>query len=577
MRPFSTHTGRGVPIMRKDIDTDVLIRIERLIGNPPDELGPFLFESWRFLADGTPDPSFELNQDRYAGATVLVAGQNFGCGSSREHAVWALDSYGFRAVIAPSFGDIFTQNCYQNGLVPVTLPAAEVDALAAEIGSVDALVTVDLVASTVTTPSGRVLAFELPADKRQALLGGLDEIGMTLQLGDDYAGFVAADQARRPWIYRTTEEAVVHTLLILAGDGVGAEVMPEVRRVIEWFRANRGLEVDVHEELFGIDAWRAHGSLMRDDTWDEIVGADAILFGAIGTPDYDEIPPEHRSTDWLLEIRRRLDLFENLRPVRAYEPLLDSSTLRREVISGVDMVIVRELTGGIYFNEPRGIESLPDGTRRAVNTSAYTTPEIERIARSAFDLARTRGGVVCSVDKANVLENGRLWRETVQALHDSEYPDVTLSHMYADNCAMQLVRNPRQFDVMVTDVLFGDVLSDCAAMCTGSLGMLPSASLGPRRPDGRRAALYEPIHGSAPDIAGQGIANPIGAIASLAMCLRHTIGRPQDARLLEQAIELALANGARTREIAGPDEVVLGTSQMCDAVLTALHELDGRS
>jgi 3-isopropylmalate dehydrogenase len=371
--------------------------------------------------------------------------------------------------------------------------------------------------------------------------------------------------------HRTTTKETTVQLLMLPGDGVGIEVMAEVKRVLEWFIVDRGLDVEVHEEPFGISAWRVHRSLMRDETWEQILRADAVLFGAIGSPEYAEIPAEDRRVDWLLHIRRSLDLFENLRPVRALEALLDASTLRPEVVRGVDMVIVRELAGGIYFGEPRGVETLADGTRRAVNTTVYTSAEVERIARSAFEVARTRQGRVCSVDKANVLEFGAFWRETVQAVHDAEYPDVELSHMYVDNCGMQLVRDPRQFDVIVTDNLFGDILSDCAAMVTGSLGMLPSASRGPLRPDGRRAALYEPIHGSAPDIAGQGVANPLGAILSLAMCLRYTLCRASDANQLEQAVERALDAGARTRDIARRGDESLSTSAMTDRVLAELR------
>ncbi|MGZ7086471.1 MAG: 3-isopropylmalate dehydrogenase [Ilumatobacteraceae bacterium] len=360
-------------------------------------------------------------------------------------------------------------------------------------------------------------------------------------------------------------------LLILPGDGVGGEVMAEVRRVLDWLSTQRGLDIDVHEEPFGIAAWRAHGTLMRDETWERIQAADAILFGAIGSPEYAQIPAEERKIDWLLKMRRALDLYENLRPVRAVDALLDASTLRPEVVRGVDMVIVRELAGGVYFGEPRGVETLADGSRRAVNTIVYTTREVERIARSAFELARTRHGRVCSVDKANVLEFGAFWRETVQAVGDSEYPDVEVSHMYVDNCAMQLVRDPRQFDVIVTENLFGDILSDCAAMVTGSLGMLPSASRGPVKPDGRRAALYEPVHGSAPDIAGQGVANPLAAILSLAMCLRYSLDRVNDAAFLEQAVERALVAGARTRDLAAPGTTFLSTSEMTDRVIAELH------
>nr|WP_291577464.1 3-isopropylmalate dehydrogenase [Bradyrhizobium sp.] len=363
----------------------------------------------------------------------------------------------------------------------------------------------------------------------------------------------------------------MYRVLILAGDGIGAEVLAEVRRVAEWFRDQRGIRIDLREELFGLSAWQRHGTLMRDETWQEILASDAILFGAIGSPDYDKIPAEARKVDQLLRMRRELDLFTNLRPVRTFEALADTSTLRPEVIEGCDMMIVRELCGGIYFGTPRGIESLPDGSERAVNTTVYTTAEIQRIARSAFELARVRQGRLCSVDKANVLvETGGLWRKVVQELHDREYPDIELSHMYVDNCAMQIVRNPKQFDVLVTENLFGDIISDCAAMVAGSLGMLPSASIGPVRSDGRQQALYEPIHGSAPDIAGRGIANPLGAILSFALCLRYSLKQPQEAERLERAVEGAIVKGARTLDIAAVDKTPISTREMGDAVCAEL-------
>ncbi len=568
MNPVTTVHGIAVAVPRANIDTDVIIRINRLIEHPPDELGEFVFESWRFLPDGQPDPEFPLDQERYRGAVVLVAGENFGCGSSREHAVWALRGFGLRAVIAPSFGDIFRQNSFQNGLLTVTLPTEEVDRIVEELrGDDEPVMTVDLVNRVVLTPSTRKIPFEIDEERRDALLAGLDDIGVTLTYRDRIEAFEHEDPQRRPWNYRTTAEETTMQLLLLPGDGVGAEVTAEARRVLDWLVKHRGLEIDVREEPFGMAAWQAHGTLMTDETWERIHDTDAILFGAIGSPDYQQIPAEHRRVDWLLAMRRSLDLYENLRPVRAVDALLDSSTLRPEVVRGVDMVIVRELAGGVYFGEPRGVETLPDGTRRAVNTIVYTTPEVERIARSAFELARTRQGRVCSVDKANVLEFGAFWRETVQVVHDVEYPDVDLSHMYVDNCAMQLVRDPRQFDVIVTENLFGDILSDCAAMVTGSLGMLPSASRGPVKPDGRRAALYEPVHGSAPDIAGQGIANPLAAILSLAMCMRYTLGRANDAVVIERAVARALASGARTRDLAQPGATFLSTSEMTDCVL----------
>jgi 3-isopropylmalate dehydrogenase len=573
MTPFTSLTGVGVAVARANIDTDVLIPINRLIDNAPTALGPYLFEAWRYLPDGSPDPEFSLNQPRYAGAEILVAGENFGCGSSREHAVWATVAFGIRCVIAPSFGDIFRANCFQNGVLPLVLPAEEVDQITTELadGARPPTMTVDLVEQCIVTPAGRTLGFEFDGERRQALLDGLDDIGMTLKLAPTIRVFEASDAEARPWNYRTTKEISVQQLLVLAGDGVGAEVVPQTLRIVNWFVDERGLPVDVHDEPFGVRSWEERGTLMSDETWQRILDADAILFGAIGAPEYANIPADERKVDWLLEIRRRLDLYQNLRPVRAYEALLDSSTLRPEVVRGVDMVIVRELCGGAYFGEPRGITELEGGAKRAVNTIVYTTPEVERIARDAFTLARTRRGKVCSVDKANVMEFGMLWRETVVGVHAEEFPDVELSHMYVDNCAMQLVRNPGQFDVIVTENLFGDIISDCAAMVSGSLGMLPSASIGPRRTDGKRSALYEPIHGSAPDIAGQGIANPLGSILSFAMGLRYSLDRPQDAAHLERAVEAALNAGARTRDLAGREAAAVNTTQMTDLVL---HNLD---
>lgn len=424
----------------------------------------------------------------------------------------------------------------------------------------------------ITAPSGRRIPFTTDPERREALLEGLDEIGMTLKIDAQIRAHQRQDRESRPWVYRREETQRVARLLILAGDGIGSEVLAEVRRVAEWFIARRQLGIELREELFGISAWKAHGDLMRQETWDEIVAADAILFGAIGSPDYEKIPAEARKVDQLLRIRKELDLFCNLRPVRTLPALAASSTLRPDVIAGCDMVIVRELCGGIYFGQPRGREKLATGGERAVNTCMYTTAEVERIARAAFDLARVRSGRVCSVDKANVLiETSGLWRDTVQALRDKHYPDIELTHMYVDNCAMQLVRAPKQFDVLVTENLFGDILSDCAAMVAGSLGMLPSVSMGPVRLDGGRHALYEPIHGSAPDIAGKGIANPLGAIMSFALCLRFSLGLAQEADRLERAVEAAISHGARTADIAQPGETAMSTREMGDAVLAELE------
>lgn len=360
-------------------------------------------------------------------------------------------------------------------------------------------------------------------------------------------------------------------LLILPGDGIGTEILAQTRRVVEWFAARRGLQVDLREELFGIPAWRAHGSLMRDETWAEIEGADAILFGATGSPEYDALPVEARESHALMRMRVELGLFINLRPVRPLPPLAGVSPLRADVLRGTDLVIVRELTGGIYMGKPRGIETV-DGVRRGFNTMVYSEPEIERIARAAFELARTRGRKVCSVDKSNVLETSRLWREVVQGLHDKDYPDIALTHLFVDNAAMQLVRAPAQFDVLLMENLFGDILSDIGAAVAGSIGMLPSASMNGMVADGqgRHRALYEPIHGSAPDIAGKGIANPCGAILSFAMCLRHTFRKPDEAALLEAAVVRAIEAGARSADIALPGTPPVSTSAMGDAILREL-------
>ena len=564
MEAFTRVTGRAAPLLRPNVDTEVMIRVDRIISTPREELGRWLFEPWRYEEDGSEAPGFELNMPRFRDARILVAGENFGCGSSREGAVWALAGYGIRAVIAPSFGDIFESNCFQNGIVPVRLAKEEVETIGRELDDGTEM-TVDLEECAITTPAGRRVPFAVAPERRDALLAGLDEIGMTLRLDGEIRAYQSSELRARPWL-----RPVRARLVAIGGDGVGPEVMEQTLRIAEWFSERRGLAIEVREELWGPAAWAAHGILMRDETWRAITDADAVLFGATayGSRDYRDVPEK---VDWLLEIRRRLDLFTNLRPVRPFASLLANSTLKPEVLEGADIMVVRELTGGVYFSTPRGIERGPDGTRQAVNTVRYSDAQIARIARAAFELARERRGRVHSVDKAVVLEVGNLWREVVGEVHASEYPDVELVHMLVDNCAMQLVRAPTQFDVIVTENLFGDILSDCAAMVAGSLGMLPSAALGPVREDGRRHALYEPIHGSAPDIAGQGIVNPLGSILSFALCLRHSLGAPAEAELLERAVERAVAGGAYTRDIAPPGAAPVSTTAMGDAVLGELE------
>ncbi len=362
-------------------------------------------------------------------------------------------------------------------------------------------------------------------------------------------------------------------LLLLPGDGIGPEVMREVRRVIEWMDRRRAVGFDITEDLVGGAAIEARGTPITPATVAAAQQADAVLFGAVGGPQWDRLGFAMRPELAILTLRRELGLFANLRPAVVLDPLVEASTLKPEVVRGLDLMIVRESTGGIYFGEPRGVEDLPDGGRRGINTEVYTTGEIERVARVAFELARRRQRLVCSVEKANVMESGLLWRQTVTALHARDYQDVALSHMYADNCAMQLVRNPRQFDVIVTTNLFGDLLSDLASRLTGSLGMLPSATLGAAGPDGRRPALYEPIHGSAPDIAGKGVANPLAQILSFAMLLRHSFGLEEDAALIERAAGAVLADGLRTPDVMAPGCRAAGTADMGTAVVAALDRL----
>ncbi|NCO20987.1 MAG: 3-isopropylmalate dehydrogenase [Rhodobacterales bacterium] len=360
------------------------------------------------------------------------------------------------------------------------------------------------------------------------------------------------------------------SLLILPGDGIGPEVMAEVRKVIDWFGANRGLTFDVSEDLVGGAAYDAHGTPLTDETMAKAQQVDAVLLGAVGGPKYDKLDFSVKPERGLLRLRKEMDLYANLRPAQCFDALADFSSMKKEIVSGLDIMIVRELTSGIYFGEPRGV--FKDGNERVgLNTQRYTESEIARVARSAFELARKRSNKVCSMEKANVMESGVLWRDVVTEIHDAEYPDVELSHMYADAGAMQLTRWPKQFDVIVTDNLFGDMLSDLAAMLTGSLGMLPSASLGSPMENGRPKALYEPVHGSAPDIAGTGKANPCASILSFAMALRYSFDQGDEATRLEQAVEKVLADGVRTADLmqAG-DGTPATTVEMGQAVIAAL-------
>jgi len=363
------------------------------------------------------------------------------------------------------------------------------------------------------------------------------------------------------------------TLLLLAGDGIGPEVMGQAKRVLNWLQSSGRASFTLTEDLVGGASIDANGVPVTDATVAKAKEVDAVLFGSVGGPKWDKVPFEIRPEAGLLRLRQELQVFANLRPAKVFDALADASSLKPELVRGLDIMIVRECIGGIYFGEPRGIETLPDGTQRGINTEVYTTHEIQRVGRVAFDLARKRQGRVCSVEKANVMEAGLLWRQVMTKLQAEEYPDVQLSHMYADNCAMQLAKNPKQFDVIVTGNLFGDILSDLAAMLTGSLGLLPSATLGAKDASGRRPGFYEPIHGSAPDIAGKGVANPLAQILSLALLLRYSFDMEADAAAIEAAVERVLAKAGRTPDIAVPGRPVISTTEMGDALIAELEAI----
>lgn len=355
-------------------------------------------------------------------------------------------------------------------------------------------------------------------------------------------------------------------IMILPGDGIGPEVVREAVKILNWFNDNTRHKFEMVTELIGGAAIDRCGKPLPDATINSALNSDAVLLGAVGGPKWEHLPMQLKPEKGLLEIRQQLELFANLRPAMFFSPLADASPIKPEIVAGLDLMIVRELTGDIYFGQPRGIATV-NNERVGVNTMHYTVSEIERVARTAFDLARQRKKSVCSVDKANVLETMQLWRETVQAVHDKDYVDISLSHMYVDNAAMQLIRNPKHFDVMLTPNMFGDILSDESSMLTGSLGMLPSASLG------KVHALYEPIHGSAPDIAGKNIANPIGTILSVAMMFQYSFKLEQEASMIKNAVDHVLAEGFRTQDIMSASGTLVSTEQMGKQVIAALEKI----
>ncbi len=360
-------------------------------------------------------------------------------------------------------------------------------------------------------------------------------------------------------------------VLMLPGDGIGPEVMRQVQRVMDWMAKKRNVNFEITEGLIGGASIDAYNNPLTDETLADAMAADAVLLGAVGGPKWDNLPFDIKPERGLLKIRKEMGLFANLRPALVFDALVGASTLKEEIVKGLDIMILRELTGGIYFGQPRGIEER-DGVRFGFNTLVYSEPEVERIARVAFDMAMKRNKRLCSVDKANVLESTVLWREVVERVA-KDFPEVEVSHMYVDNASMQLVRNPKQFDVMVTTNMFGDILSDCAAMLTGSLGMLPSASLGAADASGARKALYEPVHGSAPDIAGQDIANPLATILSFAMMLRYSFDMGDDATMIETAVQNVLKGGLRTADIMQPGMAKVSTTVMGESLINELDKI----
>ena len=359
-------------------------------------------------------------------------------------------------------------------------------------------------------------------------------------------------------------------ILLLPGDGIGPEVISEVKKIINWFNKNKSLDFETEEGLVGGSSYEKHKKPITDEVFFKALESEVVILGAVGGPKWDSLEFAKRPERALLKLRKELKLFANLRPAICFKQLVDASSLKPEIVSGLDIMIVRELTGGIYFGEPRGIKPIENGERKGINTHSYTSSEIIRVAKVAFELAQKRSKKVTSCEKSNVMEAGILWKEEVQKLKDEEYPNIELNHMLADNCAMQLLRNPKQFDVIVTDNLFGDILSDEAAMLTGSLGLLPSASLGAKDKNGKMRAMYEPIHGSAPDIAGTGKANPIASILSFSMALRYSLNLDKEAKSLDQAVQKVLDDGLRTKDILSKGKKEVSTSQMGDAIISKL-------
>ena len=546
MEKFNILKGIPANLPMINVDTDMIIPKQFLKTIKRSGLGKSLFFEMRYDEQGKKIDNFVLNKEPYNKSSILLTGKNFGCGSSREHAPWALLDFGIKCIIGPSFADIFYNNCFKNGMLPIVLSQNNLEEII-EYSKRKEMVEINLTKQEIKF-GNKIINFEIDPFKKECLLNGLDDISLSLEKSEKY---LLTKKILKKLNLGLTDMIKVkkRKILLLPGDGVGPEVVAEVKKVIQWFNSKKSLDFEIDEDLIGGASYEKHKNPITDEVFYKALESEVVILGAVGGPKWDKLEFSKKPERGLLKLRKELKLFANLRPAICFKQLVEASSLKPEIVSGLDIMIVRELTGGIYFGEPRGIKPIENGERKGINTHTYTTNEIIRVARVAFELAQKRNKKVTSCEKSNVMEAGVLWREEVQKLKDNEYPNIELNHMLADNCAMQLLRKPKQFDVIVTDNLFGDMLSDEAAMLTGSLGLLPSASLGAKDKNGKIRSMYEPVHGSAPDIAGKGIANPIATILSFSMALRYSLDLDKEADNLDQAVQKVLDDGLRTKDI----------------------------
>ena len=568
MQKFKTIKSIPAYLPIVNIDTDMIIPKQFLKTIKRTGLGKNLFYEMRYNEKGTPINDFILNISPFNNSKILIAGKNFGCGSSREHAPWALLDFGITCVISSSYADIFYNNCFKNGILPIVLPEAKIKELS-EYSKRKEEIIVNLEEQKITFGNNEI-DFEIDQFKKKCLIEGLDDIALSLEKNPKITEFEKNyPQTGHGFLMIKVKK---RKILLLPGDGIGPEVVSEVKKIINWFNSKRSLDFETDEDLVGGAAYDKHGTPITDEVFYKALESEAVILGAVGGPKWDNLDFSKKPERALLKLRKELKLFANLRPAICFKQLVEASSLKPEIVSGLDIMIVRELTGGIYFGEPRGIKPIDNGERKGVNTHTYTSSEIARVARVAFDLAKKRNNKVTSCEKSNVMEAGQLWKEEVAEIHKNEFKEVKLEHMLADNCAMQLLRNPKQFDVIVTDNLFGDILSDEAAMLTGSLGLLPSASLGAKDKNGKMRSMYEPVHGSAPDIAGKNLANPIATILSFSMALRYSLNLEKEAKELDLAVQSVLDMGLRTKDIYSKGNKEVSTSEMGDAIIAQLQK-----